>query len=628
MERLLSVSEREAKCYEYFHTNAIKNRDQLRECWKKQQIPGVRANFIEDIFSDFLYKKKLNEKKRYNIISNTPHSQVFVLSDLHIPYEDKETLSNVFDCLADAQPQYIVLLGDVLDCYSISRFCKRPDRVRNLQDEINIFYTMMRELKKDLPKTEIHYVLGNHENRLEKLVLDNPGLFGLKALHPEQLFRLDELGIFYHKTKVKINDFIYYHGDVVRKNAGYSAKAEYEDHKMNDGVSGHCFSEDVEILTLDGWKRVIDTSIGESVATINKQTKQFEWNIVKDKYVYDTYKELYHIKTPNIDLMVTDKHGLIGYNQKTNNFEEFDAKYLAITDNKYNFLGSAEGNDLAGIPLNEAQLRLLVNICADAHVDYKQNCIYWGLKKERKIVHLKALLQELDIPYNEYHLITGVTRIRIPVKYSSPIISKYFKQKKILPSFVKDANWTQARIILDEYSLTDGCKCSDGKNSYQLCTNKKQELDILQEIFAKNGMRFTYTIRKGLNSKNPYYCIVINTNCYMSVNRNHVSIVPYEGKVSCLSVDNGTLIVRSKGKTVVTQNTHRLSSYYSTYEQKPGQWFENGCLCKIEPDYLNDPDKANWQHGFTVIDNYDGQNQGTQILINNHKFAYNGKIYK
>lgn len=313
MERLLSVSEREAKCYEYFHTNAIKNRDQLRECWKKQQIPGVRANFIEDIFSDFLFKKKLNEKKRYDIISNTPHSQVFVLSDLHIPYEDKETLSNVFDCLADAQPQYIVLLGDVLDCYSISRFCKRPDRVRNLQDEINIFYTMMRELKKELPKTEIHYVLGNHENRLEKLVLDNPGLFGLKALHPEQLFRLDELGIFYHKTKVKINDFIYYHGDVVRKNAGYSAKAEYEDHKMNDGVSGH---------------------------------------------------------------------------------------------------------------------------------------------------------------------------------------------------------------------------------------------------------------------------------------------------------------------------THRLSSYYSTYEQKPGQWFENGCLCKIEPDYLNDPDKANWQHGFTIIDNYDGQNQGTQILINNHKFAYNGKIYK
>lgn len=313
MENILSVSEREAKCYEYFHTNSIKNRQELRDCWKQKQIPGVRANFIEDIFSDFMLQKKLDEKRRDDIKANTNHSQIFVLSDIHIPFQDDDTLANVFDCIIDSQPQYIVLLGDILDCYSISRFCKRPDRIRNLQHEIDVFYKLMRGLKKQIPNTEIHYVLGNHENRLEKLVLENPGLFGLKALEPQKLFRLDELGIFYHKTKVKLNNFIYYHGDAVRKDASYSAKAEYIDHKMQDGVSGH---------------------------------------------------------------------------------------------------------------------------------------------------------------------------------------------------------------------------------------------------------------------------------------------------------------------------THRLGSYYTTYEQEPSGWFENGCLCKIEPDYLNDPDKANWQQGFTIVDSFDGINQATQILINNHKFAYNGKIYK
>lgn len=313
MERLLSVSEREAKCYEYFHTNCIKSRKELRECWEQKQIPGVRMNFIEDIFSDFMLKKKLDEKRKHDIQLNSKHSQVFVLSDMHIPFQDEETIKALFDCLVDTQPENIVLLGDILDCYSISRFSKRPDRVRNLQDEINIFYHLMRDLKKELPNTDIHYVLGNHENRLEKLVLDNPGLFGLKALEPQRLFRLDDLGIYYHKTKVKLNNFIYYHGDVVRKDASYTAKAEYLDHKMQDGVSGH---------------------------------------------------------------------------------------------------------------------------------------------------------------------------------------------------------------------------------------------------------------------------------------------------------------------------THRLGSYYSTYEQQPSGWFENGCLCKIEPDYINDPDKANWQHGFTIVDSFDGINQATQILVNNHRFAYNGKIYK
>lgn len=313
MFNLLSVEERESRCYDYFNQNGIENRDQLRECWKTNPINGVRVKFAEEMFSDYQDVKKYRERNRDVLHTGSDYHQTVVLSDIHIPFQDDDTLKSVFDCLVDIQPRNLVLLGDVLDCYSISRFLKRPDRVRNLQAEINIFYKLMRELKKYIPNTEIHYVLGNHENRLEKLVLDNPGLFGLKNLEPTKLFRLNELGIYYHKTKVNIDNFIFYHGDVVRKNAGYSAKAEYEDHRMNSGMSGH---------------------------------------------------------------------------------------------------------------------------------------------------------------------------------------------------------------------------------------------------------------------------------------------------------------------------THRLGAYYSTYEKQAGQWFENGCLCEIEPDYLNDPDKANWQQGFTIINHYDGINQGTQILIQDHKFSYGGKLYK
>jgi hypothetical protein len=98
---------------------------------------------------------------------------------------------------------------------------------------------LFRELKKEIPNTEMHYVLGNHENRLEKLVLENPGLFGLRNLDPNNLFGLDKLGIYHHKTKVVIDGYIYYHGDVVRKDSSYSAKAEFYDHQMRSGISGH-----------------------------------------------------------------------------------------------------------------------------------------------------------------------------------------------------------------------------------------------------------------------------------------------------------------------------------------------------------------------------------------------------
>lgn len=257
MFEFLTVEERESKCYDYFHENGIENRDQLRKCWKTNPITGVRVNFVEDIFSDFQERKKIREKRQADLKIDTNYHQTFVLSDMHIPFQDDETIRNVFDCIVDNQPKYIVLLGDILDCYSISRFTKRPDRMRNLQDEINIFYKMMRELKKEIPNTEIHYILGNHENRLEKLVLDNSGLFGLKVLEPKQIFRLDELGIYYHKTKVVIDNFIYYHGDVVRKDSAYSAKAEFYDHNCNSGISGHTHRAGSYYKTyaqkIDGW---------------------------------------------------------------------------------------------------------------------------------------------------------------------------------------------------------------------------------------------------------------------------------------------------------------------------------------------------------------------------------------
>ena len=140
MYGFLSVEERETRCFDYFNRNNIETREQLRECWKTNPITGVRAKFAEEMFSDFQDIKKYNEKRKPEIYCGEDYHQTFVLSDIHIPFHDEVTLRRVFDCVVDAQPSNIVLLGDILDCYSISRFCKRPDRVRNLQDEINIFY--------------------------------------------------------------------------------------------------------------------------------------------------------------------------------------------------------------------------------------------------------------------------------------------------------------------------------------------------------------------------------------------------------------------------------------------------------------------------------------------------------
>lgn len=508
-----------------------------------------------------------------------------VLSDIHFPYHDDKALKAVYKFLEQHPVDTIILNGDILDFYDVSSFDKDPSRINSLQKEIDMSNKFFSKLRK-LHTGRIVFIAGNHDgDRLERYLKKHPELYSLNALKIDKLLNLDEYNIDFHRDEFRLGPLKIIHGDIIRKFSAYTARAELEKHDTS-GISGHCFSEDVEVLTPTGWVPIIDVNIGDTVGTINKVTQAFEFNKVNDKFVYDNYKELYHIKSTVIDVMVTDKHGLLGFNQDNNKLEEFDAKYLATTSKRYKFMCAALKNETKGIDLSEALIRLLVNISADGSLE--DFGIRFHLKKERKITHLKALLNELGYEYSEAKTKFGTTKIRIKSKYAKPIINTYFPTGKHLPTILRDVNQEQALIILDEYSLTDGNKNKDAKNSYQISSKKTTEIDLLQEIFSKNG------IRSSQLKRTTHSILTVNTNPLTCITRDNVRIVPYKGRVSCVSVDNGTLIIRSKGKTVITQNTHRLSCYYYRTPERYLAWYESGCLCRLDPEYIKSP---NWSQG-------------------------------
>lgn len=56
----------------------------------------------------------------------------------------------------------------------------------------------------------------------------------------------------------------------------------------------------------------------------------------------------------------------------------------------------------------------------------------------------------------------------------------------------------------------------------------------------------------------------------------------------------------------ISGHTHRACSYAETHFGKPLRWVESGCLCNLNPVYVDDP---NWQHAVTVgYFNGDGKN--------------------
>lgn len=84
-----------------------------------------------------------------------------------------------------------------------------------------------------------------------------------------------------------------------------------------------------------------------------------------------------------------------------------------------------------------------------------------------------------------------------------------------------------------------------------------------------------------------------------------------------------------KGVSGISGHTHRLGMIYKTNRAGATLWAENGCLCRLDPDYMEDPD---WQQGFSVIyvDKHNARFHCDQLPITGQgqtrRIVYAGKV--
>lgn len=161
-----------------------------------------------------------------------------ILSDIHYPYEDAKAVKAAVNFIKEKQPDVVVLNGDILDFYDLSRFNKSPDRVQCLQKEINKAKKLFKDIREAIPLGEIYFIKGNHEARLEKYLMKNPELYSLDALKLSNILDLKQYGIAFIDKSLRLGPLKIIHGDLVRKYSSYTAKGELEKHDCS-GISGH-----------------------------------------------------------------------------------------------------------------------------------------------------------------------------------------------------------------------------------------------------------------------------------------------------------------------------------------------------------------------------------------------------
>lgn len=162
------------------------------------------------------------------------------IGDIHTPFQDDVCMNIVFKFMKWFKPNYIFLLGDIIDFYGLSHFDKDPQRITSLQDDLDTTITYLYKLRQENPKAKIVYFEGNHELRLQKYLWQHPEISKLKVMQLENLLQLDKLKIEFipQNKNYDYHNFQIEHGEIIRKHSGYTARGQMEKRGIS-GISGH-----------------------------------------------------------------------------------------------------------------------------------------------------------------------------------------------------------------------------------------------------------------------------------------------------------------------------------------------------------------------------------------------------
>lgn len=204
-----------------------------------------------------------------------------ILPDLQIPYHDEKALQVALEVVRDVKPDKLVILGDLLDLESFSRFDNLPlskEYSTSTQEAIIRTHQLMVELRKLCPTAEIVVLEGNHDKRImQDVYKNNKASFGLKrANEPEGwpvlsvpfLCAFEDLDIDYidgyPANRYWINENLQVrHGHKVRSGAS-TAKAVADDERTTT-IFGHVHRLETQyktVQTFDGGKTNAAHAIG------------------------------------------------------------------------------------------------------------------------------------------------------------------------------------------------------------------------------------------------------------------------------------------------------------------------------------------------------------------------------
>lgn len=316
-----------------------------------------------------------------------------------------------------------------------------------------------------------------------------------------------------------------------------------------------CFCEGTEVLTPRGWKDLKDISLDDLVAQYDMQTGGISFAHPSRKVEHEIDEEVIKFKNRNaFELMVTKNHEMVVKQMKTGNI----GKRKAIDVNMHPYgRFPISGFKLEGINQLSALDKFRIAFQADGSLPDKRHTgqragylrVCLRLSKKRKKERLRSILEEAKLTYDERF--TGkegesLFYVNAPLDISKDLswVDLTNVSHAWCEQFIQEiAEWDGHRKYGDEYSIDFHTTCV-------------QAADIVQGVAALAGRVAArqISIDQRKETYKPLYRIHIRQKLWKGLNNITKELVPYRGKVRCLTMPQGTLLVRYNGSIAVTGN--------------------------------------------------------------------------
>jgi predicted phosphodiesterase len=174
--------------------NSELNNDELDKLEHKLIDFDIMVNELQPQHNQYGLPESLESSySAYKLPNN--HNNILLLSDIHVPYHNIEALTAALRYGLEHEVNTILLNGDVIDFYAISRFEKDP-RKRNFGHEVLMTREFLQSLRRLFPHAAIYYKCGNHDARYDYYIMRNaPDLLGVDEFSFQSLMHLDKLNI-------------------------------------------------------------------------------------------------------------------------------------------------------------------------------------------------------------------------------------------------------------------------------------------------------------------------------------------------------------------------------------------------------------------------------------------------